>query len=672
MIFLAIVQFATWLFFTRKERDGNLFHPIILFSISFLIAFFQNPLFYVLGIEIRTWELDIKDHGLIPHLCALSLWALSSMYVGYFVFAKTFSSTYSHSPDIFFRKTLSPETSHKASILFLIPIIILGTIYYLTDGWQLLTGHYLGTGSGTFIGIMALHGAIFLIQCSVMLQLPYLFSKFPKTYREIFLYFDKRILTILILFLLPCLFGGSRVRIIMLIMLFICPFFTYIKPLRFRSFIIFFLISLFCFHALALLRNTGGNTPIHTRLNNITSWANNVISPDEFPTNELAGTNTVLNAYAYYHYNETEIDSDHFIGKYTLYNSLLMFPCRTFCAKIFGLSRKDFSVEEELNKHIFKNPPYTTYFDSTSLTIPLLDFGGWGITFMFFLFGILSRFIEEKALQPNTNLVFAFAYSSLPFVFFFGNRSDLLVLLLTLIRTSIYFYFMFLGIVLLNKKLSDESVLSRQIRMINAKIMIVHKKCFKKIFHLYKYSCLILFQNKNKLAIILGSMLFCIGAHFISGGFHREHHFNDSKDNIKIVEKQVLSFDDSHNQISDNVLINIPSTNTKSINDVIIIEKTNLSSDYLCNYSIDYTSIEEKNLTPFVQATPSKQDITTQEEFQQKETRQESLTKESEEQIKIQQQTSLQQIIVDKKNNSNNYRYSKRLRFSRLFRNRNY
>jgi hypothetical protein len=425
MFLCAIIQFGLWLIFTKHERGGNWYHPVILFSFSFLICFFQNPICYSIGIEIQTSFL--KDTSLFPHQCALALWAFTSFFVGYFLFAQKITPVYSLPiNELFTQNELSPETWRKISVILMIPTFVCIISYYMTDGQLLVKGEY----SVKAIAVMRLGGhllslSILLLQLSWICQLPYIFSQSPKTFREIFSLFDKRIFVLIIIYLLPCIYAGSRMRILTIILFLLSPICFYLKPFRLRSFIITGFISMFVLFSVLFYRALP-SVPIQDKITQVKAKLMNFSNSANWPTSDLACVSNTFNATAYYHYKDKEFSKDHYTGKYTLLNSLLTIsPSRQWMINKVGLTPVDYSPEHKLTRKITGSNNPTSYTDSSSLVIPLLDFGGLGISFLFVLFGHFLRFIEEKALRSNTSLLITFIYCTFPFIFFYGNRTDL-------------------------------------------------------------------------------------------------------------------------------------------------------------------------------------------------------------------------------------------------------
>ncbi|MGL4593102.1 MAG: oligosaccharide repeat unit polymerase [Thermoguttaceae bacterium] len=417
---LALVQCGLFLYWTRKARGGNYFHPTIFFILSFIIVYFQAPCLKAFGVYTKALEqapfaqfADYSEHG-----CVLALMGLSFFFLGYFAFVKHYASIYLKPLKERLRLDSEPtnvygKASRYAALLSLIPIIL---YFGFSDGHLFLQGKYslVVLESKTMFGsFLSLTGTL-LVTSAILLQHYHLLQTTSYDWKTLVLRFDRVVLISLTLLIAPLLYAGSRMPTLTIVCLVIAPFFLLQKPLKKSIFVASVIVA-----GIGLTLVGIGRGGYFSKIPAI--LVNNTTVERYIPTTELAGS-VMTNNTALSLYYEGDQNKQAVIGQYHAWQCLGLIPGlrRVVMLGGFGNEAADRDISIPLTKRML-GENYTWSVASTTLAYTVIDFGPWGIPFFGFLFGFGLRKLEEWALKYGNQYAFAiFAFLCFPCVF--ANR----------------------------------------------------------------------------------------------------------------------------------------------------------------------------------------------------------------------------------------------------------
>lgn len=404
----SVLMFIFWVYSSERERHGNWLHPIILFSFSYLIVFFQVPWCVAHGYDLPAFYYPFPME--INRCASIAFLGLASFYLGYCWFS-CFSSnpptllSYTHS------MPLSPGGVTKTKrillaicwLLFFVFIKLAGAAFYLTfiyDG-----GASWGAGAAYVNTLLYLvTGLVTAIEAVRLSQLQI------RSFREFISSYDRGILFFLFLSNLPYLLSGDRGTLLAMGFIVVTPYFLFFRPLKRREFFILLFATAIALTFLGKMRTRDISMEWGERFvkgaTAVIALSNN---PNEWPTIELGASYRCFNAAvgivpSKYSYAQ---------GRFLWGNFSSMIP---FYQRIFPLYDENYIGNASLFfTNFLRSGDFSSGEGSAVLGATYLDFGVYGVPVILFLLGWVMALVTKKARQnllPNAVLwMFLFLFA---------------------------------------------------------------------------------------------------------------------------------------------------------------------------------------------------------------------------------------------------------------------
>lgn len=404
----SVFMFVFWLWANRRQRRGNWFHPVILFSLSYLIVYFQVPWCVTHDFSITSYYYPFPN--MINRTASIAVLGLSAFYLG--------SSSASH----FFYKKMQPSSQSQtimysrigmkkvvnillivSSFLFVFFIMLAGKQMYVSfiyDG-------VLSWGPGaTYVNtILFLVTSLLTAVEAVRLSQ----TKF-RSFKDFIFEYDKGVLFFLLVTNLPYLLSGERGTIISFVFAVVAPYFLFSRPLRWRHFVVIIVMSAIILTFMGNMRTRDETVIWKDRLDKGSESVSALsLSPNKWPTIHLAASYRIFNAAVkivpnYYPYAE---------GRFIWGNISSLIP---FYRRIFPLDPKDYIGSGSLFfTNFLRKGDMSAGEGSAVLGATYLDFGTYGVPVVMFLLGWLLNLVVLKVKQnftPNAVLwMFLFIYA---------------------------------------------------------------------------------------------------------------------------------------------------------------------------------------------------------------------------------------------------------------------
>jgi hypothetical protein len=466
LTFLAFVLFVIWADQTRKERAGNVFHPVVFFFISFVIVYFQNPLLFFYECKV---PMDMRFAQFAPYGCTIALLALSSFFLGYFLFFKQY---------IPYRRKREPFSmimgiSHKDMKPISLFLAIMGLCCAVYHYWYYFDYYYAGvrlvfipipgreTPTLFSSGYILTRVMMYLLIASIISQWIYVLSFTPRSWKQVFIIFDKKVLFIFLICLMPQSLLGMRMQLLFCSTFLLAPTFLFVNALRWKTFVCILVLGMLYLSFSGTTRKnflevehqtTSGQSqsmidqqtitkpttiqqtitkpttvqsttnqsitnqsivqkkqyPINlpeSCFNKSTSATTSLHVGRKLPTSALAAsnnTNNIIVALKNYHVTSP----NHYIGRYFLQEIFTCFPGAGLI--INKLSYRDRYIGNEITYHFFYPTIPTSSISSNSIATIYYEFGLIGVLIIFLLFGFIVRKTEEKCFNSKNQIAFIF------------------------------------------------------------------------------------------------------------------------------------------------------------------------------------------------------------------------------------------------------------------------
>lgn len=420
----ACLELFLWV--RREQRYNNLnwCHPVPVFVLGYCIVFYQLPICYLAGFDLTYYSryvLFAPDN--ISYCVLLAAIGLAAFFSG---------------EQIFFlraRKAVPPLRnsviknlnirSYFERIKFVTRILLVVTVILFLLFLQSIGGlsTFFGFAYGSMrekISPLSTYYQLaytILLYLVILLQIVRLVIIRPDSIRSYVRAWDRLVLIVLAITLVPFLFSGDRGSYLQPLALFVTPYFVLVKPLKFKQAAVFVVCLAFL---LVLVGDIRGRTDV-TWKEALQSRTEQISNPAQWPTMELAnsfGTFNIATAYfpETYSYN---------YGIGTFYRMVALVP---FLSGISGI--------EQLNKennYIYSSSFFFTNIltkgtfysgsGTSSLADIYMDFGPWGIPVVMFFWGFFMAWLSIKTF-PTFSPVFLFLYAYYSYFSIYVNRSS--------------------------------------------------------------------------------------------------------------------------------------------------------------------------------------------------------------------------------------------------------
>jgi oligosaccharide repeat unit polymerase len=443
ILVFACVELCIW---ARRERLYgylNWCHPIPVFVLGYCIVYYQLPFCYLAGFELSYYSnfvlFSLED---IPYCVLLGAAGLAAFFCGEqisFLREGKISrpvadlSRFNEGLGAFFIRI------KKLNTIVLVLTIAFFVLYLEAIGG--LAETYFGFEYGGESNVLNIYSSHFEFAYTVFLYLAILIEMSrlvyirPKSLSEYFMAWDKRILAVAAITLVPFILSGDRGAYLQPLALLLVPYFLFIKPLRFPQAVVVVVVAAFL---LVLVGDTRARLDISWK-QALASRIEVITNPAQWPTMELAnsfGTFNIAVAYfpASYPYNN---------GLNLFYRFAALVP---FSSQITEIEQKneqsDFVFSSSLFfTNILTRGTFSSGSGTSSLADVYMDFGPYGVPVILFLWGIFMAWISRQAMTKNSG-IFVFLYAYFSYYGIYVNRSSFFFGWNKLVWILLLFYFL--------------------------------------------------------------------------------------------------------------------------------------------------------------------------------------------------------------------------------------
>jgi hypothetical protein len=435
MTALSLISALLWLLLTTKERRRNWFHPTIIFSLSYLIVYFQVPLLKAQGIDVSGYLVPFSAE--INFGAGLALLGLCSFYFGY-----SCSRAYHFRPSITARAPViySDRGLKRVSSVLLAICVTVYLVFIALAGTDLLLAFVydggLSWGAGAsyanvLLGIFT--GMLVAVESTRICysRVTSLVSFFGK--------YDKRVLAFVIASNLHNFVIGERGTVIAVSLGVMAPYFLFFKPLRARSFLAILVLAAITLTFLGASRTRDSSLSIEQRTDNgIRAVAGLSTSPEDWPSMELAGSYRVFNTAL----GIVPEKYDYARGRFVLGQLAAVIP---FYYRFVPLDPDTYIGSSSLFfTNYLRKGNLESGEGSSVLGAIYLDFGAVGIPAVMFLLGWFVSYVARKIeLVHNENSVFwMYTYIYMMFQVLKLPRSDPFFWVQNVVWGALIFFFL--------------------------------------------------------------------------------------------------------------------------------------------------------------------------------------------------------------------------------------
>lgn len=420
ILLFVIYIFSAFLIVKHTVINNNYFNFHVLFLISFFFVNFAYPVFlypidpFYFPVFKRSF-----NHDIITKATALALVGSSAYGLGVGLqFKKPNENKQQVNTNI--------KTLHFFSTILLY-IFFLGLMIF--GGMALIKGQF-GSTSKIPAGLLTLFEVI--IGLSVILVAN------SKTYKGNFIDFinklSKPVLLILCFYILVFIFTGDRGPVIQIVLITIYVFSIYVKPVKFRSFILLALVGMFFLTFISYARK---QTVKDTNKTAVT--ISKGIKYMQFESFFDIGMDLIVcNRNLYFGYDYTKTTGLSY-GKnmfFFIFAPVPMLP--SFLTHIFFNSTPD---DLSTAKLITKKSKSTYGLGTNMIADLYMAFGVWGVIFFMLFLGYIVTVFHEKSVNSN-NLNYIIAYSFLISLSIYLPRTTIFEPLRHIIWALLLFKFM--------------------------------------------------------------------------------------------------------------------------------------------------------------------------------------------------------------------------------------
>jgi oligosaccharide repeat unit polymerase len=420
----AVVELLVWA--RREQRAGriNWCHPVPVFALGYCIVYYQLPFCYLGEFNLSYYSnFVVFSPQKIPYCVLLAAMGLSAFFCGEQVFHNR-RSPVSAAPDpgLGVDDPLLPQyfrRIRRINTALLLLTLAFYALYISSMGITSYLGFSYGDTSrvtGAFTTYLALLYTVLLYLC-VLLEIVRLIKIRPASLKEYLRAWDKRVLAVLAITIVPYVLSGDRGSYLQPLSLIMAPYFVLVKPLRFRHAVIAVVAMAFLLVVIGDTRGRGDVTlsqALSTRLDS-------VANPAEWPTMELAnsfGTFNIATTYFPEKYGYSN-------GEKILYNFAALVPLSSFFTEVEEKNKQNNYVFTStlFFTNILTEGTFSSGSGTSSLADAYMDFGPYGLPVILFLWGVFMAWISRRA-SGASSAIFVFLYVYYSYYGIYVNRSS--------------------------------------------------------------------------------------------------------------------------------------------------------------------------------------------------------------------------------------------------------
>ncbi|NTU69695.1 oligosaccharide repeat unit polymerase [bacterium] len=416
-LIVACFELYLWAKNEKNKRKINWAHPVPVFVLGYCIVYYQLPYCYLNGYDLPLYSSKVLFYPQnISYCIMLSIIGLASFFLG-----EEMSINLRYKNKIRVKKNEKNYSIRLENFKKIVLIFV--SIFFLLYIRSIGINSYFGFDYGSNLLIEKGLSRYFYFAYSLMLYLLILIElarviDLPnKSFLKYIENWDKLILFVTVVTLVPFLLSGDRGAYLQPLALIFVPYFLVVKPLNvFGASIIIFTLSM----VLAIVGDTRGRDSA-SLYEAISSRLESATTPAEWPTMELASSFGTFNIATgefpeKYPYNN---------GMNTFYSVMGLFPFSSYFTEIERINKEnDYVLSSGLFfTNILTEGTFASGAGTSSLADIYMDYGPYGIPVILFMWGLFMGWICEKAIKDLTP-VFVFLYAYYSYYGIYVNRSS--------------------------------------------------------------------------------------------------------------------------------------------------------------------------------------------------------------------------------------------------------
>lgn len=438
----ACIELYLWARREQLHKTLNWCHPVPVFVLGYCIVFYQLPFCYLAGFDLHRYSrYVIFAPENISYCALLAAVGLAAFFIGeQFSFLKLKKRMpqwrTALNKSISIQSYLNRIKFVKRLLLFVVVILFL---FFLNSFGSLesFLGFAYGNPDAKLSPLSNYYQLAYsiLLYLAVLLQIVGLVIIQPNSLRSYFRQWDKWVLVVLAITLVPFILSGDRGAYLQPLALLVAPYFVLVKPLKFRQAVVIVVCLAFFLVLVGDIRNRTNVTwqeALQSRINQISN-------PGYWPTMELANSFGTFNIAAVY-FPETY---PYNYGLGTAYRMIALVPFLSGISGIEKLNKQNSYVYSSslFFTNILTRGTFSSGSGTSSLADIYIDFGPWGIPIVMFLWGFFMAWISRRTRQTFSPF-FVFLYAYYTYFSIYVNRSSFFFGWNIFIWVILLFYFL--------------------------------------------------------------------------------------------------------------------------------------------------------------------------------------------------------------------------------------
>ncbi|WP_139800798.1 oligosaccharide repeat unit polymerase [Geothermobacter hydrogeniphilus] len=437
-IFSAIFELCLWASREKRNLSLNWCHPVPVFVFGYCVVYYQLPFCYISGFDLSHYSNQVifAPHN-ISYCVLLAVIGLSSFFCGEQILYLRSNN------DNFIKINVELGGNFESKnqrIMTVNNFVVFGSLlffffYIRSIGFYSYFGFSYG-GATLPRGILSTHfrfAFMVLLYLAILLEIYRLVLAKPDTLCGYFSVWDKRVLAVIIVTLVPFVLSGDRGAYLQPLALVVAPYYVLVKPLRFSQAVAAAIILSLM---LVVVGDTRGRsvTLKEAFINRVEAVSN----PAKWPTIELAnsfGTFNIATKYfpEYYSYNN---------GLNMLYRIASLVPFSSYFTEVEKKNKENdyIFISSLFFTNILTRGTFSSGSGTSSLADIYIDYGPYGIPIITFLWGVFMGFIGRKN-SFTFSPVSVFLYAYYVYYSIYVNRSSFFFGWNIFVWVLILFYF---------------------------------------------------------------------------------------------------------------------------------------------------------------------------------------------------------------------------------------
>jgi hypothetical protein len=396
----AIGAFALCLFVCRSAWQGNWFHPLVLFFVSYLIVYFQAPWGVTHDLPVPAFVYPYPD--MINRSVVVAVVGLASLLAGYLFIVMTRPTNKQRGRMI---------VSYRAAGLSRVVNVLLILAWVLNAAFIAVAGRVLyqtfvyagaanwGSGATYIFAVLTLVTGLLTAAEAV-----YLRQKRLRGLRDYVRQYDRRVLLYLLFYLAPHILSGDRGTVIFIAFAMIGPFYLHGFRMRFRSFAVAVVVAAFALAFMGKMRTRDASLTWAQRVTQGRTGLSAVSQGWLLPTLELGNSYRTFNAaiavvpQVYPHAN----------GRFLWGNLSSVIP---FYSRAFSSDQTTYGGSAALFfTNLLRNGDFSAGEGSSVLGSIYLDFGFVGVPIIMFILGCLLAIVTHNVRSSTSRHAILWTY----------------------------------------------------------------------------------------------------------------------------------------------------------------------------------------------------------------------------------------------------------------------